>query len=175
MRIANYISEEEAEFFRTYAEHAIANKSKQVSLFTKKEGRTKVDRAYYSVNSAFWLFDKIRKTAEDNWKVPITFREDAYAHIMHYKTGSKGLGWHADRNLGWVSASINITPEYMHEGGEFEIWNSKISCPYRSLVMYDKSVKHRVTGVSGGEKMSLVLWLPKVGQEVSKGQAWRYK
>jgi len=176
MRITSFIDEDEVEFLKEYITHAIPNPSKQVALIRKKDGKLfSVDRDYYSVNSPLKIFDRVRKIAEKNYHVPITFRKDAYAQIMHYKTGSKGLDWHEDKNLCYVGASINLTPDYDHEGGNFEIWNSSITNPYRSMVMYDNKTRHRVTGVSGGEKLSLVMWLPKVGQSVSDGKEWRYE
>jgi len=174
MKISNFVSEDEVQFFKEYITHAIPNPSKQVSLIKGGE-MTKVDRDYYSINSPLTIFDKIRKIAEKNYHVPITFRKDAYAQLMHYKTGSEGLQWHEDLNLCYVGASINLSPDYEHDGGNFEVWNSKITNEYRSIIMYDNKTKHRVTGVSGGEKLSLVIWLPKVGQKVSDGKEWRYE
>ena len=176
MKIRDFISEEDAQFFRDYAELAISNPSRQIQL-ASNNNLNKVDRVYYSINSPFWLFDKVRKIAEDNWKVPITFRPDSYAHIMHYLKDSEGLQWHTDGNMGWVSASINITPDHEYEGGNFEIESNKdFSCKYREIILYDRLVKHRVTPLLGGEKMSIVLWLPKVGQKnLNKGFQWKYK
>ena len=79
--------------------------------------------------------------------------------------------------MGWVSASINITPDYAYEGGNFQIESdSKFTCKYREIVLYDRMVRHRVTPLTGGEKMSLVLWLPKVNQEeLNKGFQWKYE
>ena len=183
MKIRDFISEQDAQFFREYASLAISNPSRQIQLASGKgDGTTaremnKVDRLYYSINSPFHLFDKVRKIAEKNWKVPITFRQDSYAHIMHYLKDSEGLRWHSDGNMGWVSASINITPDYMYEGGEFEIEaKGDFDCKYREIIMYDRLVKHRVKPLLGGEKMSLVLWLPKVDQEgLNKGFQWKYE
>ena len=176
MRITSFISEDEVQFLKEYVTHAIPNPSHQVSLIRKRDGKqSSVDRDYYSINSPLRLFNKVRKIAEKNWHVPITFRKDSYAQIMHYKTGSKGLNWHEDNNLCYVGVSINLTPDYEHDGGDFEIWNSNITNPYRSMLMYDHKTKHRVTGVSGGEKLSLVMWLPKVGQKVSDGKQWKYE
>ena len=47
--------------------------------------------------------------------------------------------------------------------------------PYKSIILYDETVMHRVPPVSGAEKLSLVIWLPYKGQEVSKGQTWKYE
>ena len=176
MKIRDFISEEDAQFFRDYAELAISNPSRQIQL-ARNNDLNKVDRVYYSINSPFWLFEKVRKIAEDNWKEKITFRPDSYAHIMHYLKDSEGLQWHTDGNMGWVSASINITPDHEYEGGNFEIESNKdFSCKYREIILYDRLVKHRVTPLLGGEKMSIVLWLPKVGQEnLNKGFQWKYE
>ena len=174
IKINDFITDDEVKFFRDYCRFAISNPSKQVSLKVKKEYQF-VDRLYYSINSPFSIFDRVRKIAEKNCKVPITFRKDSYAHIMRYKEGSKGLGMHADQNLGWVSASINLTHPSECIGGEFRFKNSLITSTYKSLVMYDYTVMHQVTPVTKGEKWSLVLWLPKKGQKVSGGKTWRFK
>lgn len=193
MKIKDFISEHEAQFFRDYAHYGMSNPSRQIQLatYTKQEvqrrtqehnvddieEKKRVDRLYYSINSPFHLFHRVRQIAEKNWKVPITFRADSYAHIMHYKKDSEGLKWHTDGNMGWVSASINITPDYAYEGGNFQIESdSKFTCKYREIVLYDRMVRHRVTPLTGGEKMSLVLWLPKVNQEeLNKGFQWKYE
>ena len=182
MKIRDFISEDEAQFFRDYAFHGISNPSRQVQLATFKKTldnvteKNKVDRLYYSINSPFWLFDKIRKIAEKNWNEKITFRNDSYAHIMHYLKDSEGLRWHTDGNMGWVSASVNITPDHEYEGGEFQVENNpKFTCKYREMVMYGCDVRHRVTPLLGGEKMSLVLWLPKVEQDCNTGFQWKYE
>ena len=174
IKITNFVTDAEVQFFREYKDYAIKNPSKQVSLITGGE-RTYVDRDYYSILSPFKLFDRIRKIAEKNWKKPFTFREDSYAQLMHYKTGSKGLQWHVDKNLCHVGASINLSPEYEHDGGDFEMKGHNTTNPYKSIILYDETVMHRVTPVSGGEKLSLVIWLPYKGQEVSKGQTWKYE
>ncbi len=176
VKIRAFISEDEARFWRDYAHYAMDNPSHQIRLGNKKN-LNMVDRKYYSINSPFPLFDKVRKIAEENWKEKITFRPDSYAHIMHYLKDSEGLKWHSDGNMGYVSASINITPDYMYEGGEFEIEaKGDFSCKYREIILYDRLVKHRVKPLLGGEKMSLVLWLPKVGQDpLDKGFQWKYE
>ena len=177
LTIDNFITDEEATFWRTYAEYAVSNPSMQVSLM-KGGKQTKVDRLYYSVASPFWLFDKVRKVAEQNYHFgDITFRPDAYAQIMHYKAPSEGLDWHKDQNLGCVSVSINLSPDGSYEGGEFEAQSTGTKVPgYCGMVMYDRDVRHSVAPVTKGEKFSLVLWLPYKGQEVSgKTIAWRYE
>ena len=78
--------------------------------------------------------------------------------------------------MGGVSASVNITPDHEYEGGEFQVENNpKFTCKYREMVMYGCDVRHRVTPLLGGEKMSLVLWLPKVEQDCNTGFQWKYE
>ena len=37
--------------------------------------------------------------------------------------------------------------------------NSKLSVPYKALVMYDGYELHRVTNLESGQKKSIVMWL----------------
>ena len=80
---------------------------------------------------------------------------------MHYRKQCDGLHWHNEPGISTVSAfNKSIYPDHMYEGAEFEIkdWNVK---PYKSLILYHSIMTHRVTELVHGEKLSMVVWLPK--------------
>lgn len=175
--IKNFLPEYKLEWLRNYAEMAISNPSMQVS-FVQNGEQTRVDRLYYSLNTPLWIFQEIRLTAQEQFPefAPLTFRPDSYGHIMHYKEPGDGLQWHKDKDLGRVSASLNLTPDENHDGGDLEVENMDIDSSYNTLNLYSYDTRHRVSDLNYGEKMSLVLWLPQVGQKVS-GQdiLWKFE
>tara|TARA_B100000214_G_C23968260_1_gene628813 strand:- start:1761 stop:2309 length:549 start_codon:yes stop_codon:yes gene_type:complete len=173
----NFISETEAKFFREYVKHGIANPSSQVTLNKIRDGEsnlTKVERHYFSLCSPFNFHKRVKDLAEKEYDVKLKYRPDAYGHLMHYTGDSEGLEWHNEPNMAYVSASINITPDHMYEGAEFQIKNWDGRTPYKSLILYHSVMTHRVTELLYGEKMSLVMWLPKHDQKVNNKQ-WKLK
>tara|TARA_Y100000589_G_scaffold117750_1_gene111767 strand:- start:18523 stop:19101 length:579 start_codon:yes stop_codon:yes gene_type:complete len=176
----NFITEAEAKFFRDYVKYAVPNPSNQVSLKTvnhtlDKDGNklkeessvNKVERHYFSLRSPYSLHAKIKKLAESEFNVKLKYRPDAYGHIMHYRKQCDGLHWHNEPGMAYVSASVNITPDHMYEGADFQIKNWDGRTPYKSLILYNSIMTHRVTELVYGEKMSFVMWLPKHDQKVN--------
>ena len=72
------------------------------------------------------------------------------------------MRWHAEPNISTVSVSINISEEY--EGAELQFRQEDLQLPYKSAVFYDSNLQHRVSPLTSGEKMSIVMWLPNKEQ-----------
>ena len=110
--------------------------------------------------------------SEKEFDVKLKYRNDAYGHIMHYRNKCDGLHWHNEPGMAYVSASVNVTPDHMYEGAEFEIKDWDGRTPYKSLILYHSIMTHRVTELVHGEKMSFVMWLPKHDQKINH-EPWK--
>jgi predicted 2-oxoglutarate/Fe(II)-dependent dioxygenase YbiX len=158
MVINNFFTETECNFWSTYCNYAINNDSLEVNLTTGKRS-DKVNRNYYTLKSQYKFMDKVKQLACKNWKQNLYYQRGAYGHIMHYKDKGQGLQWHHEPHISTVSCGINISPSTEYKGANLEFRNSKLSVPYKALVMYDGYELHRVTNLDSGQKKSIVMWL----------------
>tara|TARA_B100001093_G_scaffold47758_1_gene40593 strand:- start:18125 stop:18631 length:507 start_codon:yes stop_codon:yes gene_type:complete len=161
MVINNFFTDEQCAFWRSYCSFASNNDSLEVALKVQ-EVPQKVDRNYYTLLSKYNFMDEVKYLAEKNFKKKLYFQKRNYGHIMHYHTPGQGLRWHAEPNISTVSVSINISEEY--EGAELQFRQEDLQLPYKSAVFYDSNLAHRVSPLTSGEKMSIVMWLPNKEQ-----------
>ena len=166
MVISNFFTEDQANFFRSYCDHASNNDSLEVNLVTGKKNE-KVDRNYYTLRSHYKFMDEVKEISQKEFGgKKLYYQGKTYGHIMHYHTPGQGLQWHAEPNIATVSVSVNLSKDHEYEGAEFQIKDEQIHLPYKGAIFYASSRLHRVTPLKRGEKKSLVMWLQSEEQYV---------
>ena len=158
MTISNFFTEDQANFFRSYCDHASNNDSLEVNLVSGEKNE-KVDRNYYTLRSHYKFMNEVKQISEKEFGNKLYYQQKVYGHIMHYHTPGQGLRWHAEPNIATISVSVNISKDHEYEGAEFQIRGEQIHLPYKSAIFYASDRVHRVTPLKSGEKKSLVMWL----------------
>ena len=100
----------------------------------------------------------------------------AEVQLITYSSGSQDhYGWHHDVDWGSdgdddrkLSVTVQLSESNAYDGGDLEFAALKTNADFRSrgtVIVFPSTLRHRVTSVSQGQRLSLVAWF--------SGPRWR--
>lgn len=157
------------------------NKIIELGRLSKKEkGKVPnvVDLTYRSSNIAWipytsknmWIYDRINKVInyanKKSWNFEISDKHESiqYGEYNSYEKGH--YDWHLDisnkHNIRKISVSVQLSDPSEYQGGELQFLTNraKRTAPKSkgSIIVFPSYLLHKVTPVTNGKRMSLVMW-----------------
>ena len=120
-----------------------------------------------------WIYDRLIKyisIANKNYKFNLSILNDDIQFAIYRSEKNGNYSWHDDmvkneefNTIRKLSLSVQLSNEHDYEGGELEIVNApnNFIAPKKigTIIVFPSFLIHRVTPVTKGNRISLVLWI----------------